>query len=198
MDTTTAPSCLPQFQKYPKPQYQQSYQDYLDACGVMGQGFNAGELVRGTRRLDDPPIKFWPNMPPTLVLVIELRRRMIERHKAHGLRIQAAYRATGGAKRSRHKSNRALDADLLSQDRHLAEEYYMESTILWCEVGEAFEAGLGLYCPAGRRAGIRTHWDTGTNDRTWQLAGNGVYIRPPASIKIARSLGLEPPTENGQ
>lgn len=136
-------------------------------------------------------------MPPTMVLVNVLRDRMIERHNARGLRIQAAYRRTGGSKYSRHKTNHAIDADLLREDRHLAGAYYEEATILWCEVGEDYEAGLGLYCPAGRRSGIRTHWDTGTRDRTWQLTGRA-YVKPAASIKIAHHLGLEPPTENDQ
>lgn len=188
---------LPIYRPGRAPREGESYGDYLTDHRVLGSGFAIRELVRNTRRLDAPPSRLWANMVPTLVLANELRRRMIDRHEAHGLRVQAAFRKTGGAARSVHKINGALDLDLLPQDRHLAAHWYREATVLWCEVGEAFEAGLGLYCPAGRLSGVRVHIDTGTRDRTWQLSGRA-YIRPAASIKIARRLELQPPTENDQ
>lgn len=175
----------------------ESYQAYLDRHHCLRRGFSVAELVRGTRRLDAPPPELWPNMVPTLLLAIELRTRMVERHGARGLRVNAAFRRSGGAPRSRHKSNRALDLDLLEGDRHLAAVYYEEAVRLWCEVGEEFEAGLGLYCPHNKLRGIRVHLDTGTNDRTWQITGRA-YVRPAAALRIAKRLEITPPTENDQ
>jgi hypothetical protein len=168
----------------------QSYHDYLSACGVMGRGFAYREIVSmlPSRRRTMPPRTIWPRIVPTLGVAIELRSRMILRHGVEGLRVHAAFRPVGGAPSSRHKKNEALDLDLLRADasEETQESFYVEASALWGEVGESLEMGLGLYCVAGRRRGIRVHIDTGFRFRTWQKSGT-VYILPP----LAESLAAE-------
>ena len=135
-----------------------------------------------------PAASTWDRMVPTLRLANVLRERVLA-IGGRGLRVAAAYRPTGGASRSQHKKNAALDLDLLSDDYHLTAEFYREAVRLWCEVGAELDVGLGLYCGAGRRGGIRVHIDTGARCRTWQLSGRA-YIRPALAIKIAAELGL--------
>jgi hypothetical protein len=146
-----------------------------------------------------PPRRLWERIAPTLIVANNLRARMIAQG-ATGLLVRAAYRPSGGASNSAHKSNAALDLDLIPGDvarikllgSDLRAIYAEEAVRLWCEHGAAMRIGLGLYGPAGRDWTWRVHIDT-TRCRTWQHAGSRV-VRPPAAHRIASRLGLALPT----
>lgn len=167
---------------------------YIDVVGPhLAPGFVYSELVKRTPRHMLPPEKWWARMVRPLQLANLLRERMLARG-ARGLRIQAAYRPMGGAKNSAHKSNRALDLDLLPGDTtpELKSAFYEEAVKIWCEIGHDESIGLGLYCPRGKLAGLRVHIDVGhaSKSRTWQ---NVPTVRPPAARVIAAKLGLAAP-----
>lgn len=164
----------------------------------LAPGFKIRELVDGTQAKQMPPSFMWQSMQRPLRLANELRTRMIERHGAHGLRCNAAYRPTGGALHSQHKKNRALDLDLLEQDYGLTRVWYVEAVTLWCELGNDEILGLGLYCPKDYCQGIRIHIDVAafgrTHSRHWQ---HGYKAGTSDVILIARHLGLALPGEHG-
>jgi hypothetical protein len=148
---------------------------YEDLIGpFLGPGFSYREIVQvGNSRKGMPPERLRPNLGPALIVANTLRTRMLERGVV-GLRVNAAYRATGGAKNSQHKFNRALDLDLMSGNYDKTAEYYEEAVRLWCEMGGAdgsHPIGLGLYCAARQIGGIRVHIDVGLRARTWQMIG---------------------------
>ncbi|MGH1340090.1 MAG: hypothetical protein ACRBN8_00960 [Nannocystales bacterium] len=187
-----------------------SYEAFLSGLFLLERGFSYRELVRPRirdlrgRHLE-PPREIWGRMAPTLALANELRGRLRKPASGYdgvrGLRVAAAYRPRGGARRSQHKSNAALDLDLLPGDRASTRRLYEVAVRLWCEYGSSMKMGLGLYCPAGARGGIRVHLDTGFRCRTWQIS-RGRSIRPfvdegksvSLAVDIARGLGLTPPT----
>ena len=155
----------------------ESYLSYLSSFGLLGHGFELGELVRSGPRHMPPPMRLWRNMPATLALANELRRRMVE-VGARGLTVAAAYRPAGGAADSRHKHNQALDLDLLPGDGHLQDEYVQVAAGLWRE-HEHLRMGAGTYAPDGARWSRRIHIDAGYRYRTWQgLPGGGWSARP--------------------
>ncbi|MBV1862071.1 MAG: hypothetical protein KUG77_26860 [Nannocystaceae bacterium] len=187
-----------------------SYDAFLSELLLLGRGFSYRELVRPVfrdlrGRYREPPREIWGRMAPTLALANELRTRLCEpedgQDPIRGLRVAAAYRPRGGARRSQHKSNAALDLDLLPGDRVATRRFYEHAVRLWCDFGVAMKMGLGLYCPAGARGGIRVHLDTGFRCRTWQIS-RGRSIRPfvdegssvSLAVDLARGLGLTPPT----
>lgn len=166
-------------------------------------GFAPGELVNpnANNRKDLPPRWLWSNMAKTLDVANMLRTRMIA-HGATGLTVHAAYRPHGGAPRSAHKVNAALDLDLIPADVKRVDAlgfdlrviFAEEAVRLWCEHGAEYEIGLGHYGSAGRDATWRIHIDT-TKCRTWQHAGSRI-VRPPAAHRIASRLGLKLPTDH--
>lgn len=178
------------------------YLAYLERHGRPG--FAPGEIVQFTgaaaSRKAMPPRRLWARMADTLDVANELRKRMIA-HGATGLLVRAAYRPHGGAANSAHKTNAALDLDLIPGDvarikllgYDLRAIYAEEAVRLWCEHGAEHDIGLGLYGPAGRDWTWRVHIDT-TRCRTWQHAGSRV-VRPPAAHGIAARLGLALPTD---
>lgn len=189
---------------------EESYDAFLAGLFLLDRGFSYGELVRPRfrdlrGRYREPPRETWGRMAPTLALANELRGRLRKpkdgQEGVRGLRVAAAYRPTGGARRSQHKFNAALDLDLLPGDRTATRRFYEAAVRLWCEFGVPMKMGLGLYCPAGARGGIRVHLDTGFRCRTWQIS-RGRSIRPfvdegrsvSLAVDIARGLGLTPPT----
>ena len=169
------------------------YEELLRGADMLGHGFELGELVRprwrdvrGRYRL--PPARLWANMLPTLRYAIILRSQWVAAGGS-GLRIAAAYRPRGGSRRSRHKTNQALDLDLLRCDRALTDRYYEVAVRLWA-LAQPEGLRLGLYCPAGRRGGVRVHIDTGRGRPTWQI-WRGQYIRPAVAWSIAHDIGAE-------
>ena len=193
----------------PQPRSGDSYADYLDRHGLTGRGFEFSELVKPLyrdfrRKFKAPPVDLWHRMGPTLALANELRLNMMEGEDgARGLRIAAAYRPTGGARYSQHKRNAALDLDLLRSDYDLTHDFYVAAVHLWARYGRELKMGLGLYCSAKRRDGIRVHFDTGYKCRTWQISG-GRSLKPytragrrvPLAVDICRQYGLTPPSED--
>lgn len=131
-----------------------------------------------------PPMRLWRNMPATLALAIELRRRMIATG-ARGLVVAAAHRPQGGALDSRHKFNAALDLDLLPGDERLGDEYARVAAELWRE-HDHLRTGAGSYAPDGARWSRRIHLDTGWRHRTWQGLPGGGWSARPAIAELAR------------
>jgi hypothetical protein len=177
-----------------------TYHRLLHDAGVLDRGFRYREIVRGTRRKMLPPERHRENMIPTLDLANLLRDRMVERHRARGLLVRAAYRPKGGAPTSAHKRNAGIDLDLLHRDYHLAAVYYETAVELWVELGGSLDMGLGLYCRAGGTAGIRVHLDTHYPrgyPRNWQGSGR-VFVNGDgrAALRICRRLGLSPPSRD--
>lgn len=176
-----------------------TYREYLTACDVLGHGFDYGELVKPRRkdargRFKLPPQGLHIHMPLVLSEAMWLRSEWIRRG-GHGLRIAAAYRPRGGARRSVHKENGALDLDVLKADYKLTPEWYQLLVQWWYARGRPAGAGLGLYCRPGRQAGIRGHIDLGRAARTWQiyrsrLTGRSVSAKRPVAFDIAKRLGL--------
>lgn len=185
------------------------YQAFLEELQLLGHGFSYGELVRPRYRdlrgrFRPPPSHFWDRMVPTLAAANDLRRVLCNPEAddppLKGLRVAAAYRPSGGASRSQHKFNAALDLDLVRGDARHARRFYIEAVRLWCEYGRALKMGLGLYCSSRARSGLRVHIDTGYRCRTWQISG-GKSLRPyshegrrvPLAVNLAHELGLTPP-----
>jgi hypothetical protein len=179
-----------------------SVADYMNALAAedcLGHGFSIKELVksrwkdfRGKFRL--PPEDLQGRMVLTLRLANILRSNWVALGGS-GLLIKAAYRPRGGAKRSMHKQNAALDLDILPKDYDKTRLWYRMVVKLWCQAPESWKVGLGLYCRPGRFDGIRVHIDTRKRCRTWQHY-KGKSVRHPAAYKIADDLGLDFPTRN--
>lgn len=180
-----------------KPRFGESYREYLDRHRAIGSGFSIDELARLKHpRRGMPPNQFWPNIVPTMRLAIHLRERLIEQG-GHGLLIAAAYRPSGGAAKSKHKINAALDLDLLPQDAALGDVWYALATRVWCEYGRATHMGLGLYCRPSATAGIRIHIDAFCRraPATWQHSGSLIVSRPAdrAAMRIIARDNLKAP-----
>lgn len=167
-----------------------TYADVL--APQLAPGFVYREIVNGTRRKALPPVSMWKRMLRPLQLANELRFVMMDRHGAKGLRVNAAFRATGGAGDSAHKRNRALDLDLLEQDYHLKAVYYEEGARLWCEYGHDEDLGIGFYCPRDVCAGVRIHIDVGHRpySRHWQ---HGYAAGRSDVVVLSERLGLHIP-----
>lgn len=173
--------------------------DYIERLKIWGAPhFKPGEILANVYNKSLPPPKLWNNIVAPLFVANLLRARMA-RYEIDGLRVNAAYRPEGGASNSQHKHNRALDLDLLPSDVKripgLKNTYYREAVALWCELGGDtgdYPMGLGLYCGAKLKGGIRVHIDIGYRARTWQLSGKN-YIKPPLARRLAAELNLTPP-----
>ena len=160
-----------------------TYEHFLTDAGVLGKGFGYNELVsRWSRRKRMPPEAYWPRMVPTLELANTFRERLI-RLGFHGLRVVAAYRPAGGASRSTHKVNAALDLDLLKPDRVMASTYYREAARMMSDLGHEYRIGMGFY-GWSHRAGLRVHLDTMSRDRP--TSWGGVWT-------LLDEMGLEDP-----
>lgn len=166
----------------------ESYSDYLLDHDLLGYGFSFGELVRPSPRHREPPRTLWQNMVPTLAAAYLLRCRMVDRGSA-GLRVNAAYRPSGGSRMSRHKVNAALDLDLLPSDVHLGGALLQEGARLWA-THQHLRMGAGSYAPKGARWTQRLHIDTGTDKprpNTWQIHGDR-YLGPGALFELAEGM----------
>jgi len=179
----------------PDPLPESTYESHLRRFDLLDRGFAFAELVqRSNPRKALPPRLSWHRMPATLALANALRAMVVARGLS-GLHVRAAYRPEGGASKSVHKDNGALDLDALPKDYDKLQVLYDSAVELWCAHGKALQVGLGLYCPPGRTAGIRVHLDTGMRCRTWQISGDD-YVRPPVALSIAGRHGFEPPSKS--
>lgn len=176
--------------------------DYRDFLATHGSpGFSPGEIVDFGPRKELPPVHLRENIKRTLHVANVLRERMINRG-ARGLLCHAAFRPLGGALRSAHKRNYALDLDLINSDIErmhaqgvdLRAAYAEESVIMWCEIGAEYDLGLGHYGAEHSQRTLRVHIDT-TKCRSWQHAGSHI-VRPPSTVIIAKKLGLTLPTDH--
>jgi len=168
------------------------YEAYLEAHDVLGHGFGYREIVKPRwrdwrGRFRYPPRELWPWMVRAMRAANELRRRWVAMGGT-GLRVAAAYRPKGGAKRSAHKRNGALDLDLLADDQtpENKEAWYELLVSFWLEQGPVRDLGLGLYCSPIRIGGIRGHVDA-CGYRTWQH-WNGKPVLPPLARRLAEKL----------
>jgi uncharacterized protein YcbK (DUF882 family) len=141
-----------------------AYQGFLDAHGV-GRVVPMPQLlhtVRNWRHCGDefavPPPATWPAIVPTLRLLAELRR---EGQLAGATRVASTWRSAamnacaGGAARSRHLDNGAIDLDWDAPPDGVA-----RLCAAWGTAGGRYAWGLGFYAPD------RIHLDTG-GWRTW-------------------------------
>ena len=89
-----------------------------------------------------PPTTKWPAIVPTLKLVRELKQlnRLSDAHDTSGFRSVEANTCSGGASKSRHLTNGALDFDIPNQPNLVKKicDY-------WLKNGKAQNFGLGLY-----------------------------------------------------
>lgn len=173
---------------------------YARMVNEAGDGvFTIDEIVQlvgpAQTRKAMPPQSMWKAIIPTIKIAVTLRNAMLSRG-ATGLLVRAAYRPRGGAALSAHKYNAALDLDLKVSDvkregDELRLAYAEEATRLWCLLGRSHKIGLGLYGGKGSERTWRVHIDT-RGCRSWQHAGS-TSVHPPATLTIARRLGLDLP-----
>lgn len=140
------------------------YQKFLDSKG-LGEVAPMRSLLRSARPWREckasefavPPRALWPNLLPTLRALEDLRSAgLVDSNRvASAYRDAALNRCAGGAARSRHVQNNALDFDLPASPANVARlcEY-------WRSKGPALKLGLGFY------TGTKIHLDT-SGFRTW-------------------------------
>lgn len=104
-----------------------------------------------------PPPALWPNMPPTLRVVAQLRDAgILDPTLARSVyRDEALNTCAGGSAGSKHRENRAIDFDLPPNTDNVA-----RLCEFWRTQGPALELGLGFYTPTA------IHLDT-AGFRTW-------------------------------
>lgn len=144
----------------------EAYRQFLIAHGV-GDVVPMSSLLRSSRRWRQcrhaafalPPRALWPKMLPTLRLVKRLREEdLIQPGLARsGYRDAAVNRCAGGAARSKHLQNLALDFDLTP-----SADGVRRLCAFWRTHGRDARMGLGFYSPT------TIHLDT-DGYRTWGL-----------------------------
>ncbi len=104
-----------------------------------------------------PPSDLWPNMPPTLRVVVQLRDAgILDPALARSVyRDEAINTCAGGSAGSKHRENRAIDFDLPPDSDNVE-----RLCTFWREQGPALNLGLGFYTPTA------IHIDT-AGFRTW-------------------------------
>jgi uncharacterized protein YcbK (DUF882 family) len=104
-----------------------------------------------------PPPDLWPNMPPTLRVVTQLRDAgIIDPTLARSVyRDEVVNACAGGSAGSKHRENRAIDFDLPPNTDNVE-----RLCAFWREQGPALNLGLGFYTPTA------IHIDT-AGFRTW-------------------------------
>lgn len=166
----------------------ETYGEYLGSHGLLGGGFEYPEIYRprSPRHLM-PPATMWPGMVAVLASAHWVRTQLVA-VGGHGLVIAAAHRLEGGAPKSKHKLNRALDLDLLSTEPELAERFLVVGARFY-KMHAHLRCGVGSYHGKGTRATRRLHVDVGARRwRTcWQYHG-ATKIGSPAIASIARSM----------
>lgn len=172
----------------PSPKDGEKIGEYLERVDVLGKGFGLREIVKRnplSLRFGTPPRRMWPDLALAVAVASAFRQQAIATAGVRGIRVAAAYRPFGGAKRSAHKKARALDLDRIGGD---AGEYFKCAVRFWCKWGRRLRGGLGLYT-WGRtsKGGIRVHMDVRHGCRSWQGIRRG--FGRPYNIK-GRSYGL--------
>lgn len=111
----------------------------------------------GNREFATPPLDLWPNMPPTLRVVAQLRDAgILDTTLARSVyRDEAMNTCAGGSSGSKHRENRAIDFDLPPDSNNVA-----RLCDFWRTQGPALNLGLGFYTPTA------IHLDT-AGFRTW-------------------------------
>ena len=137
------------------------YRKFLE--GLQLRHFAPGEVIRQADRSRGgvsnslPPEELWVNLVPTLWVVDQARQ-----HAGKAITITSAYRsedynrAVGGASRSQHKRNSALD---LIPGRGMTPRRLYNILLNLRQAG-AFRGGLGLYSSF-------VHVDTRGSNATW-------------------------------
>lgn len=161
---------------------------------ALKPGFSFRELVNeGLQNKQLPPVKYRTPMVRLLQIANSLRFQMMQRG-AKGLLIHAAYRPKGGAASSAHKTNRALDLDLIPGDYDMADEFVIEGVTMLCTLGHNENFRLGVYGKPGSCRSIRLHIDNKPGARGWQHYGSNVLTLAQSDIpKVAQKLGLPIP-----
>lgn len=167
--------------------------DQLDAQmkGGLLQGadlaryFGHDELVvpsyRGKRR---PPPELWPGLVFPLALALLLRQTQV--CLGHGpLLVVATYRPEGGAPRSKHKINAAIDLRPVNQTRAAATALMVGAAWIW-RTHEHLQVGVGTYGSRMDRTGL-VHLDACARPsrQTWRYDGDdhlepAIPHQPPA------------------
>lgn len=111
----------------------------------------------GNLEFATPPPELWPNMPPTLRVVAQLRDAgILDPGLARSVyRDEVMNRCAGGSAGSKHRENRAIDFDLPSNPENVK-----RLCAFWRERGPELNLGLGFYTPTA------IHLDT-AGFRTW-------------------------------
>lgn len=138
----------------------QDYADFIDSNGFTF--FSGKELTdyaqrkRGSTTNALPPRNLWNHMLPTLRIADRVRRKLgVPLHVTSAYRSPAYNKAVGGAPRSQHLQNRALD--LIPKGK--TPRALFDELLALREAGE-FEGGLGLYRNF-------VHVDTRGRNATW-------------------------------
>lgn len=169
----------------------ESYEEYIASHGLLGGGIGYVELVRprDPRHLL-PLMSLWPKMIPALAAAHWLRSEVINAG-GHGLVIHAAHRVAGGAAKSKHIVNAALDLDLLQRDYDAGlGEQWLEAAARFYKRHGHLKIGIGSYHPKGTRSTRRVHVDAGVRwwDRTvWQYSGD-TKLKNPAIAALAKAM----------
>lgn len=129
------------------------------------ENFTAREVLRAKRLgvVSDPPQRdWWSRIVPPLLVAEHIRAVLgVPLSIGNGYRPPAINKAAGGARRSEHLYFRALDLDLVSDDRksrEVQEAFYRVAAETYLSHGRELRMGLGLY-RAWR--GTRVHIDCG-------------------------------------
>ena len=140
------------------------YQSFLQRDGSAGT-VPMHALLRTARRwrrcgnleFATPPPDLWPNMPPTLRVVAQLRDAgILDPALARSVyRDEAMNACAGGSAGSKHRENKAIDFDLPPNSDNVA-----RLCDFWRTQGPALNLGLGFYTPTA------IHLDT-AGFRTW-------------------------------
>jgi hypothetical protein len=140
------------------------YQAFLQRDGSAGT-VPMDALLRTARRwrlcgnieFAAPPPELWPNMPPTLRVVAQLRDAgILDTTLARSVyRDEAMNTCAGGSAGSKHRENKAIDFDLPPNSNNVA-----RLCDFWRTQGPALNLGLGFYTPTA------IHLDT-AGFRTW-------------------------------
>jgi len=118
----------------------------LYAGGSLTSRFGAAELaVPGYRRKDIPHPEMWPNFVPVLAMTMLVRQAMVLQGFGP-LRVVATYRPIGGAAKSLHKVNRAIDLSPLKKTEAACRALVRAATWVY-QQHEHLQVGVGTYGP---------------------------------------------------
>lgn len=149
---------------------------HIFAGGPLRQRFGAGELiVPGYRRKEEPPRELWGAMVVPLALVMLARQCMAMVTDDPRLRVVATYRPRGGAARSTHKVNAAIDVSPLVKTASSMRTLMIAAAWVWRHHAH-LRVGVGTYGASSERTAL-AHIDAGVRKRRvcWrQLGGDSV------------------------